>query len=633
MHRKCAFHINSYPYVTQRQAYEDIVQSNQEAIMHADLHEPIHILIALHFMAPLGSFNKQHVFERAQDMIQSLNDDFNNYTTNPNMMHNFKYKNIVNRVFLNNMPKQNIYLSTDYVSRLPVQASNITFELGEIYYYAIRHPLNLSAYDVHDDVELEQQMIRKYITQHRAEAIQPKFVLNLWVIDTQDKNVMGIASFPWEAIDMYHGVVINRRIMFPEEHDERLYGQYKTLTHQIGHYLGLLHVTNQNSFDEQPQMGNINESEETAAPVLSKPQIMTDPTDTQTNQDLHFTEDYNPLFMNFMDFTGDRYVTMFTKHQIQIMRYMLQHFLPSLNHLKNKIRLNPPRYNPDTDTIVGGVASTPVSTPIKSHDPLPDIPLPTRAVPQNMEAHVTETIGGSNGVYASNMMNEAPNLTGSKYESSGSLLDNIHKYIPNHDVEMSPTVQAMHPPAGPSVHDYQHVEYGYATHYGEPVAAPLFYNYNAPSMDHMTPAVLRDGRVDPTTMNLKNAQPIHPVFAGPCGSHDTKYAHPFLTNPYEQYYTSPQPPVSSQVPAMIHAEMPRSPSMTAAPLIERLSSVSKQLQEMRQSVQTPAAQPMTHTQRLRSQLQIRPDATVERHVPVPAKHIPIQRIHRSNPTH
>lgn len=361
MFRKCVHHIHSYSYAGNIREFENILTNASVNSTDVNMTETINIKIAFHFMAPRGTYNKNRVSSRVHDIVASMNDDFNNYTSNPNTMNNFKYKSIVNQVFFSNSSKQRAYLAAGYLTVIPKEPSNITFEIGDIYYYPIRTKLNLSKYDDITEVELEQEAIKSYIHSNRADAIEPEKILNIWVIDMSDTAIMGFSSFPWEKINSYHGIVINRRCFFPEDYGETNYNLFKTFTHQAGHYFGLLHTDHTDNrhglgaytahnlhFDAtDPDAGDYIDDTPTELTAVI------DPTDLTHNKELHTNPEYNPLFMNFMDGTIDKFVCMFTVKQIKNMRYFLNKYRPSINSASNNATLPSPLYNPDTDTTAG----------------------------------------------------------------------------------------------------------------------------------------------------------------------------------------------------------------------------------------------------------------------------------------
>ena len=363
--RKCVHHIHSYSYAENVREFDSILTSASNESVDINMTDTINVKIAFHFLAPRGSYNKNRVSSRVHDIVASMNDDFNNYTSNQNTMNNFKYKSIINQVFFSNQAKQRAYLAADYIGSIPKEPSNITFEIGDIYYYPIRTKLNLSKYDDITEVELEQQAIKSYIHTNRADAIEPNKFLNIWIIDMSDTSILGFSSFPWERIDGYHGIVINRRCFFPEDFGDGNYNLFKTLTHQVGHYFGLLHTDHT---DSRHGMGaylahnfhldmNDPDSGDYIDDTPTELTAVIDPTDLTSNKELHTQSEYNPLFMNFMDGTIDKFVCMFTVKQIKNMRYFINKYRSNINYTIHNSSLPAPLYNPDTDTTAGIINS------------------------------------------------------------------------------------------------------------------------------------------------------------------------------------------------------------------------------------------------------------------------------------
>ena len=141
--RKCAFHTMCRDYSMHNEKREELFDLHP----YDDDQAPINIKVIVHFLAPVGSYNRQRVESRAYDVMMSLNDDFNNYSNNNNLMNNFRYKSVVNQVFVNEMEKQRAYLDREYLQYIPTSPSNITFDLGQVYYYPIKTRLSLSQYD------------------------------------------------------------------------------------------------------------------------------------------------------------------------------------------------------------------------------------------------------------------------------------------------------------------------------------------------------------------------------------------------------------------------------------------------------------------------------------------------------
>ena len=171
----------------------------------------------------------------------------------------------------------------------------------------------------------------------------------MWIIDMSNTYNMGFSNFPWEPIDEFHGIIINRKIFFPEDQPDNDFNSFKTITHHVGHYFGLPHVYNR-QVENLEDINNINEDRkyDSYRPKISFE--VYDPSDKANNNDLHLDVKYNPLFMNFMDLTFDKYVAMFTSNQIRKMRFMILKYRPYLDSQSNHYPLPYPKYHPETNT-------------------------------------------------------------------------------------------------------------------------------------------------------------------------------------------------------------------------------------------------------------------------------------------
>ncbi len=133
-----------------------------------------------------------------------------------------------------------------------------------------------------------------------------KAYLNVWVCNTVP-GLTGYATFPGgqQAVDgivvRYDAFGTKGRLMLP-------FNKGRTLTHEVGHWLGLKHLwgdqtCGEDGIDDTPKQraGNIGD------PVF--------PRTTPCN-----TSPEGEMFMNFMDFTNDASMGMFTEGQKQVMR-------------------------------------------------------------------------------------------------------------------------------------------------------------------------------------------------------------------------------------------------------------------------------------------------------------------------
>jgi hypothetical protein len=270
---------------------------------------------------------------QAQKIIDTLNNDFNNYSTDYDDVttNNFAYISIINEVFLNSpiaTTKLEIYES--YLSdRIPTEPANIEFSIGQIYFYPIEDRLYTDSID-----ENYQNEVRLFILNNEARHIQPDLFLNIWIVDTNNQQTLAFSSFPWEDLDDgTHGLIIHLRIFYPELYGlkDNYYNLFRTVTHEVGHWMGLLHVFA--SDGTNPDKIDINSAYGVSDP-LSNTLIQNDP-------------NYNPLFMNFMDYTYDKYMAIFTINQIRKIRYILNTYRPKIfQSIGLTIDLPVPQYFP-----------------------------------------------------------------------------------------------------------------------------------------------------------------------------------------------------------------------------------------------------------------------------------------------
>jgi len=308
---KCCHHTGSYTYDANLNIYNQILAESVSRLASIDLKTQNDIQTIFHFVGPTVSTSLSAVEARARDFVSSLNDDFNNYAYNTEVMNVGKYKNIIRDVFDQSLAKRNIYLGSNFLNEFAIEPSNITFVLNTIKMYDVAQ-LSLAAYGDLNQTEIKTAAIKKYLSDVGADGINTRQYLNVWIVDMTSTSISGFSSFPWETTDPFHGVILNRKSFFPEEMKTgTVMYTFKSLTHQVGHFLGLVHI-----FDES----NVPEK----SPVV-------DPTDRSSNRKLLTDPSYNPLFPDFMDFTYDKYVSVFTLDQIKFMKLMIATYRSTSN--------------------------------------------------------------------------------------------------------------------------------------------------------------------------------------------------------------------------------------------------------------------------------------------------------------
>jgi hypothetical protein len=135
--------------------------------------------------------------------------------------------------------------------------------------------------------------------------------LNIWVCHL-DSNVLGIATMPGEGGSTHDGVEINYEAFGRKGDLNPKYNFGRTCTHEVGHWLGLTHIWGDDG-------GNCNGTDHIS--------------DTPNQADMHFDcEDFpfiscnnsGDMLMNYMDYTPDACMNIFTKEQVDKMNAVLQ---------------------------------------------------------------------------------------------------------------------------------------------------------------------------------------------------------------------------------------------------------------------------------------------------------------------
>ena len=148
--------------------------------------------------------------------------------------------------------------------------------------------------------------------------VDPDRVINIWVVELT-KHISSYASLPYTAQEL-DGIVLDHTYFGQGLQKE--YNRGKTLTHLIGNYLGLYDMW---GIDQCADDG-----------VEDTP-IHNSPTWGETGHNYISTCGSYPqaMTMNFMDNSPDAFLYMFTRGQVQRLRYMLSPDGPR-NHLVPK---------------------------------------------------------------------------------------------------------------------------------------------------------------------------------------------------------------------------------------------------------------------------------------------------------
>jgi len=166
--------------------------------------------------------------------------------------------------------------------------------------------------------------------------------LNIWVV-TFTNGLLGYAQFPWELKNkpFYDGVVIDYRTIDPK-FKYRPYDLNRTAVHEIGHWLGLYHTfqptigsgnlaaidTNaDNVIDIEEKNGDcVTDTPTQTRPTYGNPYLTSNwPIESSTGQMV--------MFMNYMDYTDDAGMYMFTQEQAKKVDIMIGLYRPHLQYV------------------------------------------------------------------------------------------------------------------------------------------------------------------------------------------------------------------------------------------------------------------------------------------------------------
>ncbi len=140
--------------------------------------------------------------------------------------------------------------------------------------------------------------------------------LNIWVCNMTG-GILGYATPPG-GVSTKDGVVIGYKY-FGDDSPGDVYDKGRTATHEIGHWLGLKHTWGDDDFAAEPQCGGSDGMDDTPNQEDA----------TYGNPSFPFLDDCSPSspgiqFMNYMDYTDDGTMNMFSNDQIDKMRGILE---------------------------------------------------------------------------------------------------------------------------------------------------------------------------------------------------------------------------------------------------------------------------------------------------------------------
>ncbi|XWV25828.1 zinc metalloprotease [Tupanvirus soda lake] len=207
--------------------------------------------------------------------------------------------------------------------------------------------------------------------------VEPNKYLNIWVANFSN-GLLGYAQFPWDNAPNTDGVVIAKGT-FGRKPSYGDFNLNKTMTHEVGHWLGLYH-TFQETFAYDG--GNIDYQDGTpeeeiqevkgdcvadtppqANPTYGNP--FSTPNTWPTSRPIDEIKAYRHMFMNFMDYSDDIALFMFTRDQKTKIRQMIHIYRPDIltNNPTNSTPTPAPEPEPTPPTFTSAVYNFETSKP------------------------------------------------------------------------------------------------------------------------------------------------------------------------------------------------------------------------------------------------------------------------------
>jgi len=154
-----------------------------------------------------------------------------------------------------------------------------------------------------------------------SDPVDPDTKLNIWICSLN--GLLGFATFPW--MSDVQGCVVEKASLLPPHAGNWPYNQNKTMTHEVGHFLNLWHIWGDadcnNCANTHPGDDELTDTPQQASPNFGCPV-----TGHDTCPDCPGVD----MFENYMDYTDDGCMGMFTEDQTDRMRDCIAQDRPEL---------------------------------------------------------------------------------------------------------------------------------------------------------------------------------------------------------------------------------------------------------------------------------------------------------------
>lgn len=276
--------------------YKEVHNSARQATRH-DNSEILTINVVCHVVSTAAEIPRHTAELYVSEVFETINQDFGQPLSESHIFTNLNWSKYP--LFANNSDYRAIF--SKYLAC--ACSANIKFErVHDIQYYTLK---------TYDETNQSLAYWDDLIKIKTAPAIEPERYLQLWIMLETNSPFLGYAQFPKVDRTAYE-VKTDGVVFFVTTQPFHL---FKTVTHELGHWLGLNHVFHKK---DNIYTDAINDTPYQEAPCYGDPLMEKEWPKSTHNE----TASYH-MFMNYMDYTNDIRMSLFTKEQVAKMRSVL----------------------------------------------------------------------------------------------------------------------------------------------------------------------------------------------------------------------------------------------------------------------------------------------------------------------